>query len=113
VEQSPDEVYAAINNVRGWWSGNIEGRTDNLGSVWSNRYEDVHRSTQKITEMVPGKRVVWDVLDGYLNFVKDKTEGTGTKIIFDISRKGKKTETRFTHQGFAPRVGCYGVCTDA
>lgn len=63
--------------------------------------------------MVPGKKVVWDVMDGYLNFVKDKSEWTGTKIVFDIPRKGKKTEVRFTHQGLVPRIECYGVCTDA
>lgn len=35
VEQSPEEAYVAINNVRGWWSGDIEGRTDKVGSVWT------------------------------------------------------------------------------
>src|ERR1700747_602316 len=74
VSQTPEEAFAAINNVRGWWSGNIEGSTDKLGDVWTYRYEDVHYSKQKITELIPGKKVVWLVLDSYLNFVKDKTE---------------------------------------
>ncbi len=87
--------------------------TDKLGSVWTYRYKDIHYSKQKITQLVPGKRVVWDVLDGYLNFVKDKSEWTGTKIIFDISKKGGKTEVRFTHQGLIPNIECYGQCTDA
>ncbi len=113
VDKTPEEAFDAINNVRGWWSGDIEGMTDKLGSVWTYRYKDIHYSKQKITQLVPGKRVVWDVLDGYLNFVKDKSEWTGTKIIFDISKKGGKTEVRFTHQGLIPNIECYGQCTDA
>ena len=53
VDKTPAEAFAAINNVRGWWSGNIEGSTDKLGEEWIYRYEDVHYSKQKITELVP------------------------------------------------------------
>src|SRR5262245_30120406 len=83
VDQTPEEIFDAINNVRGWWSGDIDGRTDKLGAVFSYRYGNVHSSTQKITEFVPGKKVVWHVVDGYLNFVKDKAEWVGTDIVFE------------------------------
>ena len=102
VEQTPEEVFPAVNNVRGWWSGDIEGKTDQLGAVWTYRYGDVHYSQQEIAELIPGQRIAWHVLDGYLNFTQDRTEWTGTDIIFDISEKGNETEVRFTHRGLVP-----------
>ncbi len=113
VDQTPAEVFAAVNNVRGWWSGEIEGRTDKLGEVFTYRYKDVHYSKQKISEFIPGRKVVWDVLDACLNFVSDKSEWTGSKITFDISKKGQKTELRFTHVGLIPRFECYDACSNA
>jgi hypothetical protein len=113
VDQSPEEVFDAINNVRGWWSGEIDGSTDSLGDVFTYRYKDVHRTTQKITEMVPGKKVVWHVTDAELSFVKDKTEWNGTDIVFEITRKGDQTEVRFTHVGLVPAFECYGGCSGA
>ncbi len=113
VDQTPEEAFAAINDVRGWWSGNIEGSTDKLGDEWTYRYKDIHYSKQKITELIPGKKVVWHVLDSYLNFIEDKTEWNDTKITFDISKKGDQTEVRFSHMGLTPEVECYDACTNA
>jgi len=113
VDQTPEEAFAAINDVRRWWSGNIEGSTNKLGDEWTYRYKDVHYSKQKITELVPGKKIVWLVLDSYLDFVKDKTEWNGTKVTFEISKKDKKTELRFTHAGLVPEYECYDDCSNA
>jgi hypothetical protein len=113
VDQSPEEVFAAINNVRGWWAGDFEGDTERLGSEFTYRYEDVHWSKQRIIESVPGKRVVWHVLDGELSFVAQKHEWRDTEIVFDIGRRGAQTEVRFTHEGLVPARECFDSCTDA
>ena len=113
VDQTPEQAFAAINNAREWWSGEIEGDTDKLGAEFTYRYKDVHRSTQKITELIPGKRVVWRVLESQLSPFKDKIEWNGTDIIFDISEKDSKTEVRFTHVGLVPQYECFGSCSNA
>ncbi len=113
VNKTPKEVFDAINNVRGWWSGNLEGVTDKSGGVFTYRYKDMHYSKQKITQFIPGKKVVWTVLDSYLSFIEDKTEWNGTKVIFEIARKNGKTEVRFTHQGLSSKVECFNACNDA
>ena len=113
VDQTPEQVFDSINHVRGWWSGEVEGDTDKLGTEFTYRYKDVHRTTQKITELIPGKKVVWHVTDSDLSFVKDKEEWKGTDIIFDISAKDGKTEVRFTHAGLAAQIECYGNCSNA
>ena len=58
VEQTPAEVFNAVNNVRGWWSEEIEGNTAKLAEIFNYHYQDVHRSKMKITEFVPNKKVV-------------------------------------------------------
>ena len=113
VDQSPAKVFDAITNVRGWWSEEIEGRTDKLGAEWTYRYKDVHYCKIKVAELIPGKRVAWLVLDNDFNFTKDKSEWKGTEIVFEIAKKSDETEVQFTHLGLVPQYECFDICSDA
>ena len=112
VAQTPADVFAAINNVRGWWTGDIEGSTENLGDEFSYRYEDLHYSKQKITELIPGEKIVWLVTDSNLSFTEDTREWTGTQITFDISAEGDETAIRFAHVGLVPEFECFNDCSN-
>ncbi len=113
VDQTPTEVFNAINNPRGWWSEEIEGSTEKLNDEFTYHYEDVHRSKMKLIEVIPDEKVVWLVMDNYFKFTKDKSEWTGNKIIFEISKKDNQTQLQFTQLGLVPQYECYSICRDA
>lgn len=113
VDATPQQVFDAVNNVRGWWSEQIEGRTDELNAVFYYHYKDVHSCTIKIVEFVPGQKVVWLVLQNRFNFTKDQAEWVGTKVSFEITEKSGKTQLNFAHIGLTPEHECYEICSNA
>lgn len=113
VKAAPHQVFNAVNNVRGWWSENIEGDTDKPDAVFDYHYQDVHICKIHITEFVPGKKAAWHMQDNYFKFTKDKNELKGSDITFDISEKDGKTQLVFTHKGLMPACECFQICSDA
>lgn len=113
VDHTPAEVFAAINDPRAWWSADIEGVADQQGEDFLFEVPDVHYSRIRVTELVPGERVVWRVVEATVHFVEDTDEWTDTEIRFEITPTGDGTEVRFTHDGLAPGVECYDACSTA
>ena len=118
VDQTPEEVFNVVRNVRGWWSGyyseEFEGNTEKLNDEFSFRAGGgAHYSRQKLIVVIPNKKIVWLVTDSELDFLEKKDEWTGTKVSFDISTKGNKTELAFTHEGLTPEIECYNSCAPA
>ena len=119
VEQMPQHVFEAVNDVRSWWSGNVVGETGTLGAEWTYSVPDIHFSKFRTTELVPGQRVAWLVLDSYLSFIEDKEEWTGTTVRFDITEESveqgdnRRTRLTFTHEGLNAAHECYDVCHTA
>ena len=93
VDQTPEEVFTAINNVRGWWSENVEGATDQVGVSYKYRFRDLHRCEIEVTELVVGKRVAWHVAENYFSFTDDDTEWKDTDMVFDIARRDGRTKS--------------------
>lgn len=112
VDQTPKEAFNAINNVRGWWSEEIEGSTNTLNDEFKYHYGDLHRCKMKLIEVITDKKVVWLVMDNYFEFTKDTSEWTGTKISFEISKKDNKTQIRLTHLGLVPEYECFDICSN-
>jgi hypothetical protein len=113
VDKNPETAFNAIKNFRAWWSEEIEGNTDKLNEEFFYHYQDVHLCKIKLIEIIPDKKLVYQVLDNQFNFVKDKSEWINTKLIFEITNENGKTKVQFTHEGLVPEYECYNVCHDA
>ncbi|MGH3480280.1 MAG: SRPBCC family protein [Nocardioidaceae bacterium] len=111
VPHSPEQVFNAVTNVRGWWNEEIDGGTTDVGDEFTFTDHGSLRRRFRLIEVVPARRVVWQVRDSHLSFVDDHKEWTDTQVIFDITRRPDGTDLRFTHQGLRPAVECYEACS--
>ncbi len=115
TDRAPKDVFDTVCNVRSWWSGifseEFTGSSEKLNDEFSfHAGEGAHYSKQKLVELIPGKRVAWNVEESALTFIENQSEWTGTKIAFDIAEKDGKTELTFTHHGLTPEAACYDSC---
>lgn len=113
VEKSAAEAFRAITDVRGWWFGEIEGNSDQLDAEFTYQMKGIHWSKQRVTELIPKKRLVWKVIESDLTFTSAKHEWTGTTIELEVRSHGRDATIAFTHRGLVPAFECYGDCSNA
>lgn len=109
---SPDEALECINDVSAWWAKQYEGSSRVLHDVFIVRFggpEDTFVRFE-ISELIPGKKVVWYVTDCYLHWINDKHEWTGTDITWEVEPNGDGTTIRMMHHGLTPDVECFSDC---
>jgi len=114
VTKTPHHVFECIRDVSKWWGGkDLKGATSRLNDEFTITHGDAHYSKQRMIEVVPDRRIVWQITEGRLGWLeRDPEEWTSTTLIFDIAPKGDKTELRFTHEGLVPEKECYARCSE-
>lgn len=113
TSKKQNEAFEAIQNFRGWWSEEIEGRTDLLNETFFYHYKDVHLCKIRLIEKIPNEKLVYEIMDNQFSFTEDKSEWTGTKLIFEISKDENQTKIKFTHKGLTPEYECYNICNES
>jgi hypothetical protein len=98
VKKSPQEVFAhLINDVSKFWPEELEGECNKLNAEFVFRSGESHYSKNKVIEFTPNKKIVWLVTESVRK--TDNYEWTGTKMIFELSPKGKNTLLQFNYDG--------------
>jgi|SRR5664279_3314155 len=110
--QAPVDVFNHISDVPKWWSKDFEGSSTKLDDEFIIHHPGRHFSKQKLVEWIPGKKLIWLVTDGTLDWLeKDPHEWTNTRMIFELTPQGDGTLLHFTHEGLVPEKDCYSKCT--
>jgi hypothetical protein len=109
ADVTPREAYEGIKDVRGWWAKKVEGRTLQRWDVFTVRFGSTF-VTFEIMEDIPEKKIVWDVRDCNLHWIKNRKEWNGTRLIFEIKPVKGGTKVTMTHVGLVPGVECYDDC---
>jgi hypothetical protein len=107
---SPEEAFTMINRVPDWWTRQgFSGATGNRGDCFTVRWGDTFVDFE-VTELLPGRRIVWQVKRSRIPWVKDQDEWTGTSVEWDITSENGGSRITITHRGLTPAVECYQDC---
>lgn len=104
------DVIKKISHVPEWWGIAFTGSAEKQDDQFVVKMGGDSFFNFTVTELIPGKRVVWLVTDCYMPWYKDKKEWTGTRLIFDLIEDNGITMLNFTHEGLTPGSECYNDC---
>lgn len=105
-----DEATKKISNVPAWWGISFTGNAEKQGDKFVVKMGGESFFDFTVTELVPGKRIVWLVTDCFMPWYEDKKEWADTRLIFDLNEDNGVTQLRFEHEGLTPNVACYRDC---
>jgi hypothetical protein len=109
VKATAKDAMKRIAQVDQWWAKKVKGKADKLNDEFSVHFGDTYVNF-KISELVPGKKIVWLVTDCNLGWIKAKKEWKNTEVIYTLTEKGEKTQIDFVHKGLTPESECYESC---
>jgi hypothetical protein len=105
------EVTDRIGRVSEWWSKNFEGKSRDVGDIFSVSFKSCDMYKVKVSEIIADKKIVWEVIDANQSWVKEPKEWAGTKIAWEVYKTEDGSEVSFTHIGLVPTLECFNKCT--
>ena len=106
IKSSSDKVFEALTqekSLSGWWSKNVTA-SPVVGAVDKFRFGDRGFNDMKIMELIPGKRVRWQCVDG-------APEWIGTELTFDLKVEAGSTVVLFAQRGWKEQVEFMHYCS--
>ena len=106
IRSSLESVYTALttrDGLAGWWTTNTQGEGNHVGDVVRFRF-GAGGFDMKVLELEPGKRVLWEVVDG-------PPEWIGTKVRWELKPDGDYAIVLFTHEGWKEPVEFMHHCS--
>lgn len=104
-----EEAFGKIARVSEWWTKGTTGDAKAVGDAfkvdWGETWVDF-----RIVEAVPARRIVWQVTDCHLPWLKDKAEWKGTKVVWELATTNGTTEVTLTHVGLTSALECFDGC---
>src|SRR3981081_2361029 len=89
---SANEAIKKISNVPEWWGITFTGSAEKQNDKFTVKMGGDSFFNFTVTELTPGKRVVWLVADCNMPWYSDKTEWANTRLIFDLHENDGVTE---------------------
>jgi uncharacterized protein YndB with AHSA1/START domain len=106
VKASTKDVYkalATIDGLSGWWTATTTGESK-MGGQIRFQFGDRGFFNTNVLTLEPGKRILWEVIDG-------PAEWVGTKIEFDLKQEGEQATVMFKHMGWKEPVEFMHHCS--
>jgi hypothetical protein len=82
-----------MEGLSGWWTTTTQGE-NKVGGVINFMFGDCGRIDMKVVELDPGRRVVWQPVDGPEDWI-------GSRVSFELKPEGEQTVVLFKHQGWS------------
>lgn len=110
VNAPAKEAMKKIIQINLWWRKDFVDTAEKMNDKFTVPFGEPSFVDFVVSELVPGKKIVWKVVDCYLPWFEDKKEWNNTEVVFELSEEKGKTKIDFTHIGLVPEVECYDVC---
>jgi len=110
IKSSLDEVYKALTTREGlaaWWTHDTQGESKVGGGLkfrFSADGSEIGGFDMKILELQPAKRVLWQVVDGPVDWID-------TKISFQLKQESEYSIVLFKHQDWKEPVEFMHHCS--